>query len=201
MNHQHLYALVFFAFLLSACAHQKQPLPKPATSTSSNVLEASSPSVIPSTTSGTQQKSIPIVTLLEFASDFPESSQDSQRKELAQTLQKISDTPDNLYQKFKAATIYSIPGSRLRDTGKAQPLLDELSRIKHLNKAEYGLLAILREHASETTRLNQLIREEQKRAEENQQKATNLQRKLDELKQIERSMMQKSLKDSNRSNK
>lgn len=199
MNHQHLCSLVFLAFLLSACAHQKQPLSQPATS--SNVLEATNASVIPSTTSGSQQKSIPVVTLLEFTSEFPASSQDSQRKELVQTLQKISESPDNPYPKFKAAIIYTIPGSRLRDPAKAQPLLDELSRTRHLNKAEHGLLALLRNHVSETARLSQLIREEQKRADENQQKATNLQRKLDELKQIERSMMQKSLKDSNRSNK
>lgn len=138
-------------------------------------------------------------SLLEFANDFSALPPETQKKELAAILHKISTNSDDLQQKTRAAIIYSIPGSKLRDALKAQPLLDELAREKQLGKEESAIVSILRDNSAEITKLNQRIREEQRRADDNQQKAGALQQKLDELKQIERTMMQKSLKDPNRS--
>ncbi|MCB5191734.1 hypothetical protein LG198_13425 [Methylobacillus arboreus] len=180
--------------LLSACAHQPKPtVSAPAASTE----QVQNPP--PHIAAHKENTSEHTPGLLEFISNFSELPLDAQKKELAQTLQKISIHHDELHQKTKAAIIYAVPGSKLRDPLKAQPLLEELAREKRLSKEENAIVAILREHAAETGKLNQRIREEQRRSEESQQKTNSLQQKLDELKKIERTMMQKSLKDPNRS--
>ncbi|MFJ5444836.1 hypothetical protein ACIKP9_01190 [Methylobacillus methanolivorans] len=189
MNSKHLLSLAMAGALLNACAHQPQ---------STGALEkTSAPTAASQANSHKEHHTEP--SLLEFISNFSELSLELQKKELAAALQKSSNNNNDLQQKTRIAIIYSIPGSKLRDPLKAQPLLDELAREKQLSKEESAIVSILRDNAAETTKLNQRLREELRRAEENQQKANGLQQKLDELKKIERTMMQKSLKDPNRS--
>ena len=190
MNLTPLLPIAMAGALLSACAHQ----PKPTTAIESKTI---APNTTPLNTSHKEHQAEP--SLLEFIANFSDLSLEAQKKELATALQKISNNNNDLRQKTRVAIIYAIPASKLRDTIKAQPLLDELAREKQLGKEESAIVDILRENAAETAKLNQRLREEQRRAEENQQKANGLQQKLDELKKIERTMMQKSLKDPNRS--
>lgn len=190
MNPKYLLPIAMTGMLLNACAHQAKPTAAPG---SQETL--SSQAAQPAVNKGHH----PAPDLLEFVSNFSELPLESQKKELAEALQKISSNNNDLHQKTRVAIIYAIPTSKLRDPLKAQPLLDELAREKRLSKEEGAIVSILRENAAETAKLNQRLREELRRAEENQQKANGLQQKLDELKKIERTMMQKSLKDPNRS--
>ncbi|MCB5183879.1 hypothetical protein LG201_01515 [Methylobacillus gramineus] len=190
----HVFPPLVFSVLLTACAHTS---PTPAKTDLETKKSDSTPLHQPST-SQTAVTSYHQPSLLEFAFDFSEMTPETQKKELTQIQDKISAHRDELHHKVKAAMIYSIPGSRLRDSSKAQPLLDELTREKRLNSEEKMMVAILREYALEASKLSQRIRDEQKRTEENQQKADALQQKLDELKKIERTMMQKSLKELSR---
>ncbi|MCB5187894.1 hypothetical protein LG200_07730 [Methylobacillus caricis] len=178
--------------LVTACAHTT---PAPSGSSADTAKSNSTP-LHPSPPSISTSVHNP--SLLEFASDFSEMNAEAQKKELIQIQEKISAHHDELHQKVRAAMIYSIPGSRLRDSSKAQPLLDELAREKRLTSEEKIITAILKEYAIEANKLSQRIRDEQRRADDAQQKADALQQKLDELKKIERTMMQKSLKDSSR---
>lgn len=191
MNSRHQLMAVLACMLLSACAHH----PKSATPADPKQEHSPHSSASPVITQQMSSSS----SLLEFANNFSALPPETQKKELAAILHKISTNSDDLQQKTRAAIIYSIPGSKLRDALKAQPLLDELAREKQLGKEESAIVSILRDNSAEITKLNQRIREEQRRADDNQQKAGALQQKLDELKQIERTMMQKSLKDPNRS--
>ena len=191
MNFRYQLITAMTCILLSACAHH----PKsgvPADLTQENPTP-------PSLSSASIQPILHSSSLLEFVDDFSGLSSEAQKKELANILRKISTNSSNLQQKTRAAIIYSIPGSKLRDPLKAQPLLDELARENQLSKEESAIVSILRDNSAEITRLSQRLREEQRRADDNQQKASALQQKLDELKQIERTMMQKSLRDPNRS--
>jgi hypothetical protein len=101
---------------------------------------------------------------------------------------------------MKAAIIYAIPASRLRDVNKAQVLLDELIRDKTLDKRRKTLAIILKDYISENSKsvdesnklliennkLSQKVRDEQKRAD-------NLQQTLDDLKTIEKTMVDREL--------
>ncbi|MPS48108.1 hypothetical protein [Methylobacillus sp.] len=180
MNLNSLLTIVMTGTLLNACAHQPTPAQAP-------VHQA------PHTPQPTKERNA-ASNLLEFISHFSELSLESQKKELAEALKKISSNNKDLHQKTRVAIIYAIPGSKLRDPIKAQPLLEELAREKQLGKEENAIVSILRENAAEIAKLNQRLRDEIRRADESQQKADNLQQKLDELKKIERTMMQKSLK-------
>lgn len=193
MNSKYLLPPVVLSLLLSACAHQGKQAP-------ASVDHHESSKVIPSTqTSSKEVHETRAASLLEFSSDFNDLNLEAQKKELAQVLQKIADHQDEIQQKARAALIYAHPASKLRDALKAQPLLDELAREKRLSKEERHIINLLKDNAAETSKLTQRIREEQKRSDDNQQKADALQQKLDELKKIERTMMQKSLKDPGRS--
>lgn len=192
MNTKHLLPLAMTGLLLNACAHQPKPTP---------TLDSQEAHPTPATQIAVHKEHHPAPSLLEFISNFSELPLESQKKELADTLQKINNNNNDLYYRTRVAIIYAIPSSKLRDPLKAQPLLDELAREKRLSKEEGAIVSLLRENAAETAKLNQRLREELRRAEENQQRANSLQQKLDELKNIERTMMQKSLKDPNRSSK
>lgn len=191
MKPKYLFPPLALCVLLSACAHQGKPAP---------AIEHETSKVISHTPSSTKEiVETRAASLLEFSSDFNDLGLEAQKKELALILQKIADHHDEIQQKARAALIYAHPGSRLRDALKAQPLLEELAREKRLSKEERTIISLLKDNAAEISKLNQRIREEQKRSDDNQQKADALQQKLDELKKIERTMMQKSLKDPGRS--
>lgn len=191
MNSRYQLITAMTCMLLSACAHHS----KSGAPAEPKQEQSSHPSVSPAPI----QPAFNPSGLLEFVDDFSNLSPEAQKKELAGVLHEISTNSSDVRQKVRAAIIYSIPGSKLRDPLKAQPLLDELAREKQLSKEESAIVSILRYNSAEIIRLSQRLREEQRRADDNQQKANALQQKLDELKQIERTMMQKSLRDPNRS--
>jgi len=158
--------------------------PKTGDSASSGAVR-----VIESTTISNQ-------TLLEYASSFVELSADAQKKELVQIDQAIAQNKSDLKNRMKAAMIYALPNSRLRDTAKAQTLLDNLLREKTLDNERKILATLLWDYTIETNKLAQKARDEQKRADSSQQKLDALQQKndalqqmLDDLKNIEKTMV------------
>ncbi|HLD08430.1 MAG TPA: hypothetical protein VJB68_00105 [Methylophilaceae bacterium] len=173
MNKYSLVLLVSTALLLDACAL----FPK-ATDTSGNVPVR----VIDNAPISNQ-------TLLEYAGSFVELSADAQKKELIQINQAISQNKNDLKNRMKAAMVYALPNSRLRDTAKAQNLLDDLLREKTLDNERKALATLLRDYIIEINKLTQKARDEQKRADALQQKNEALQQMLDDLKNIEKTMI------------
>jgi hypothetical protein len=171
--------LVCAALLLDACA----VFPKTADTASSNVR------IIDNAPISNQ-------SLLEYAGSFVELSADAQKKELVQVNQAIAQNKNDLKNRMKAAMIYALPNSRMRDTAKAQNLLDDLLREKTLDNERKILATLLRDYLIETNKLSQKARDEQKRADGSQQKLDALQQKndtlqqmLDDLKNIEKTMV------------
>lgn len=180
-----IYILVLLsAMLLNACAN----LPK-------NSSESAPPPAAPSANSPYVDDS-----LLEYSSKFMELSADAQKKELMQINESLSQNKSDFNYRMKAAIIYAIPASRVRDVNKAQVLLDELIRDKTLDKRHKALATILKDYinennksvdegnrlSSENNKLTQKVREEQKRAD-------TLQQRLDDLKTIEKTMADREL--------
>ncbi|HZV97747.1 MAG TPA: hypothetical protein VFF74_02030 [Methylophilaceae bacterium] len=145
----------------------------------------------------------PSETILEYMVRFNEMSVDGQRKELAQVHEKLVLNKYDFNYRMKAAVIYALPSSRFRDPSKAQALLDDLVREKALD-SRYKVMAImLRDYLNETTKLiqenskllqenNKLLQENNKnvlKAREEQKRADTLQQMLDELKSIEKNMV------------
>ena len=60
---------------------------------------------------------------LDYTARFSDLSADMQKKELAQVLQALSQNKTDIDLRSKAAIIYAIPASKLKDNAKAQSLL------------------------------------------------------------------------------
>lgn len=154
-------SILAILLLLSACAGlpKNQPPAKVVNTETINVRSDTEP-------------------LLEFAEHFVELSPETQKKELSQASQNKQDSNSRI----KVAMIYALPSSKLRDTAKAQILLDELMRDKILDKEQKSLVSLLAEYSNDSNKLLLKLRDEQKRGD-------TLQQQLDELKNIEKTMV------------
>lgn len=130
--------------------------------------------------------------LLVYAMRFGNLTLDQQKKELTQVLQALNRNKKDAFIRLKAALIYSLPNSRLHDNAKAIPLLSDLQREKSLGEDVVALVDLLRDLVEErqradenAARLNQRVRDEQHRADE-------LQAKLDALKNIEKTLIDRN---------
>ncbi|PKO26154.1 MAG: hypothetical protein CVU35_00835 [Betaproteobacteria bacterium HGW-Betaproteobacteria-8] len=128
-------------------------------------------------------------SILAFSQEFPKLTQEAQRRELA-TLNQTAAY--NAQSKLLLAMAYGLPSSHLRDTAKAQTLLDEIAADKRLDEESLTLAAIMRDYIYELSKSTQKAKEEQKRADATQQKLDELQKKLDDLKNIEKTMVDRN---------
>lgn len=130
--------------------------------------------------------------LLIYAKRFGELSAENQKKEYALVMQALNRNRKDTFNRLKAALIYSLPNSRLRDSTRALPLLADLQRDKPGENEVNALVSILKDfveerqkHEDSSSKLAQKIKDEQRRADE-------LQQKLDALKNIDKTMIERT---------
>ena len=172
------------ALLLNACA---QVAAKPPSSTTESASAHHEHSGKPEVKAET-----PVVSnnaLLEYAQYFTELPADTQKKEVAILSTANGKEKLPLLTRSKLAIAYALPSSKTRDSQKAQILLDELLTEKTLSADEKNLFGVLRDFVGENLRLLGRLRDEQKRADTAQTGMMNLQKKLDDLKDIEKTMI------------
>lgn len=127
--------------------------------------------------------------LLEYAQYFTDLPAETQKKEVVLLSTTNGKEKLPLLTRSKLAIAYALPSSKTRDSQKAQILLDELLTEKTLSADEKNLFGVLRDFVSENIRLLSRVRDEQKRADTAQTGMMNLQKKLDDLKDIEKTMI------------
>lgn len=138
----------------------------------------------------------PSESLLEYSDRFMTLSREAQKEELAMINQRLTQNRHDLNDRTKAVIIYLLADSpEVQDTARAQTLLDDLAREhdpdterKTLAKILRGFLMEQSKLSRENNRLNQKMHDEQKRAEA-------LQQKLEELKKIERNIVDRKVLD------
>ncbi|HEY7986087.1 MAG TPA: hypothetical protein VIE17_04080 [Methylophilaceae bacterium] len=128
--------------------------------------------------------------LLAYAKWYGSSTADNQKIEYTQVMQALGRNAKDILTRLKAAIIFSTPAGPYRNTGRALALLNELQREK-LNDDVITFIAVLKTYVDDRQkfednegRLSQKSRYEQRRADE-------LQQKLDELKNIEKNMIER----------
>lgn len=168
MNRTTSYSLMILLCVLPACAKISN-IPTPTGNQNTTTLP------VPVTTPAASR-----LDVLDFAESFGDMSLEAQRKELQQNSQNRND----LNSRIKVAMIYALPSSKLRDTNKAQALLDDLAKDKNLEGDRKVLMLIMRDYIAENNKSGNKARDEQKRAD-------TLQQKLDELKNIEKMMLER----------
>jgi Holliday junction resolvase RusA-like endonuclease len=166
--------LLTAALMLSACAQMAATKAGNANPTTSTQPSATLP--VPTASNPTSSR----LDVLDFAESFGDLTFEQQKKELLQNNQNKGD----LTSRIKIAMIYGLPNSKLRDTNKAQALLDELARDKNLDGDRKILTLIMRDYITENNKLGIKVRDEQKRAD-------TLQQKLEDLKNIEKMMLER----------
>jgi hypothetical protein len=186
-------------WLLTACSTLPEQVEKPADVSCPTCPKC--PDICPATNARYDvppgSKTLPASeNILDFIVRFTGLTVDEQKKELGQVNESLSQNKLDFNYRMKAAVIYAMPGSRLHDASKAQNLLDSLVREKALDTQRKALVSLLRDYISENGKLaqenNKLLQDNialaQKNREE-QMRADGLQQTLDELKAIEKSMI------------
>lgn len=195
--HKPIFILVLLpALLLNACTS----LPKNSSAPANQPRSSGSPNENTPPTACSATSLLAGDGLLEYSGRFMELSAEAQKKELAQINEGLSQNKSDFNYRMKAAIIYAIPASRLRDVNKAQVLLDELMRDKTLDKRHKTLAIILKDYISENSKSvdesNKLLNENNKlsqKVRDEQKRADNLQQTLDDLKTIEKTMVDREL--------
>ena len=135
-------------------------------------------------------------SLLEYSNRFMALSREAQKEELSAVNRRLAQNKHDLNDRTKAAIVSLLADSSdIQDKAKAQTLLDDLVRENDPDIERKTLAKILRDFLAEQTklsrennRLNQKMHDEQKRAE-------TLQQKLEELKNIERNIVDRKVLD------
>ncbi len=116
---------------------------------------------------------------------------------LAANLQKKEYTNINTqqrteYSRMQLVMITGLPGSRFRDVGRAQSLIDE--HLKSPDSHDEGLRSlalIMKSQLAEQQRLEEALPSLTQKLADEQKKTESLQRKLDELLAVEKAMTER----------
>ena len=143
-------------------------------------------------------------TLLVFIDSYSNLTPEMQKKVFTETNQVLAENKNNLLHRLKQASMFALPSSRFRDSAKAQSLLQDLLQENTLNASDASLIGVLYEYTADYTKQLQKGREDAKKLESFQQKYEALElknkaleQKINELKNIEKTMNERDSKSSN----
>ena len=119
--------------------------------------------------------------LLLFIDRFSNDTFDVQKKSFNETNRALIENKTDLTERIKLAIMLSLPSSRLRDTTKAQSLLQDLLQENTLNPSESALTSLFYEYVLDDIKQSQKNRDDLKKLDLSQQKLEALQQKYDAL--------------------
>ncbi|MDI1299544.1 hypothetical protein [Methylotenera sp.] len=120
-------------------------------------------------------------SLLLFIDRFSNDTLDAQRKSFNEANRALVENKLDLTERIKLAIMLSLPSSRLRDTAKAQILLQDLLQGNSLNTTESALTSLFYEYVFDDIKQSQKNKDDLKKLDLNQQKLEALQQKYDAL--------------------
>lgn len=192
MNYRNLIIIVCSILLISACSNRAI-----VNSTTTDSNHGNALTMNPFKTSHT-------TTLLVFMNSYSNLTPEMQKKVFAETNQMLTENKSHVLNRLKLASMLALPGSRLRDNAKAQLLLQELLQDNALASSDQALISLLYEYTTDNARQLQKSREDIKKLESMQQKYEvmelknkSLEQKLNELKNIEKTMSDRDAKSGN----
>ena len=120
-------------------------------------------------------------SLLLFIDRFSNDTLDVQKKSFNETNRALIENKFDLTERIKLAIMLSLPSSRIRDTAKAQNLLQDLLQGNSLNPTESALTSLFYEYVLDDIKQSQKNRDDLKKLDLSQQKLEALQQKYDAL--------------------
>jgi hypothetical protein len=183
MRHFQFIAAPVLAFTLAACAPapvQPRPAERP--------FEDTRPAAAPVCVNDHRTNS----EWLAYARRIGELSAEGQKKEYAAASQALARNKNDIAARMRSALFAALPSSRYRDNNRALVLLEDLLRDKNVGGDVKSLATLLKESVTErqksednAVRLTQKARDEQSRADA-------LQQKLDEIRNIEKALIERN---------
>lgn len=122
-----------------------------------------------------------VSNLLLFIDRFSNDTLDVQKKSFNETNRALIENKSDLTERIKLAIMLSLPSSRVRDTAKAQSLLQDLLQENSLNPTESALTSLFYEYVLDDIKQSQKNRDDLKKLDLSQQKLEALQQKYDAL--------------------
>ena len=134
---------------------------------------------------------IQVIELLDFCETYSNLTSEAQKKAFATSAQALADNKNDLTHRIKQATMLALPSSHVRDTAKAQNLLQDLLQENNLNAPENALISLLYEYTLFDNKQLQKNRDDIKKLESSQQKIEALQLKFETVQQKNEALEQK----------
>lgn len=129
---------------------------------------------------------------LAFAQRYGSLSAENQKKEYLLITQALGRGNVDLNTKLKGALVFGLPSSRFRDNERALSLLDDVMRDKQADADTQTLAALLKDYVTDRQKLETSAAKANQKATEEQKRADSLQQKLDDLKNIEKTLTERN---------
>lgn len=135
---------------------------------------------------------------LVFADSYADAPVAKQKQEVAAIQQVLKQNPNDALHRFKLILVYGLSTSHLKDTAKAQSLLQQMLQENMLSGQKLAFAHLLFDQLVELNRASKSSRDAEKRADQAlqkndvlQSKLETMQQKLDELKKIEKAISER----------
>lgn len=131
------------------------------------------------------------IELLEFCETYSNLTPEAQKKKYAASAQLLAENKNDLMHRIKQAMMLALPSSHIRDTAKAQNILQDLLQESNLDSSVNALVSLLYEYTVFDNKQLQKNRDDVKKLESAQQKIEIMQQKYDSLQQKNEALEQK----------
>jgi hypothetical protein len=135
--------------------------------------------------------------LLDFISNYPGLATDTQKAVFLDISQALEKHPNDIKLLIQQGGILAIPNSVTRDPNAAQALLQSLLDRNALTESDTSLVKLLLNFTQDQNIQNAKSRDEAKKHESLKQKNKALVQKLNDLKNIEKTMIERNIKSIN----
>lgn len=134
------------------------------------------------------------IELLDFVAIYPDLSAETQKAFFKEVSQALTIHSNDLKLLIQQGAMLALPNSEVRDTSAAQPLLQTLLDSKVLNESDTSLVKLLQTFTLEQNKQQSKARDDAKKYEDLKQKNKALVQQLNDLKNIEKTMIERNTK-------
>jgi hypothetical protein len=134
------------------------------------------------------------IELLDFIAMYPDLPTETQRGIFKEVSQALVDDHNDPKLHIQQGAMLALPNSDVRDSIIAQQLLQKLLDNKVLNESDTSLVKLLLTFVHDQNKQQSKAREETKKNEDLKQKNKALVQQLNDLKNIEKTMIERNTK-------
>jgi len=134
------------------------------------------------------------IELLEFIAIYPDLPIETQRSIFKEVSQALVDHHSDLKLRIQQGAMLALPNSDVKNATIAQPLLQTLLDSKILSESDTSLVKLLLSFVLDQNKQQSKAREDAKKSEDLKQKNKALVQQLNDLKNIEKTMIERNTK-------